>query len=71
MPSAPPIAAQLSQRLVELRRLGMHDGEIADATGFSRALVWRYRKGIANRPGWDSVQAIERVYEQRCRDQEQ
>ena len=32
MSRAAPSAAQLSQRLVELRRLGMHDGEIADAT---------------------------------------
>ena len=48
----------------------MHDGEIADATGLSRALVWRYRNGIANRPGWDNVQAVERLCEKRCRDTE-
>ena len=70
MPSAPPIAAQLSQRLVELRRLGMHDGEIADLTGLFPGPVWRYRNEIASRPGWSSVQAIERSYEQRCRDPE-
>lgn len=44
---------------------GLSRTEIAHETGLSRTTVWRLAEGVARAPGYQTIQRVERLYQQK------
>ena len=60
-----PIGSKLSNMLSDLRQAGVGDARIARESGLSLATIFRLRAGIGKRPSYQTVSAIERVFERK------